>query len=58
VRWFQQIIAAVKGEYGCTLVITPKTRWKNIDESLKIMIISAPSGVQAADQNEIGKDAS
>ncbi len=57
VLWFQRIIAAVKGEYGCTLVITPETRWQNIDDSLKIMITSAPSSVEAGDQNNIGKDA-
>jgi Integron Cassette Protein Hfx_Cass5 len=57
VRWFQQILAAVKGEYGCTLVITPETRWQNIDDALKIMITSAPSNVQAGDQINIGKDA-
>lgn len=56
-QWFQQIIAAVKQEYGCTLVITPATRWQNIDDSLKIMITSAPSGVQTGGQNKIGKDA-
>jgi hypothetical protein len=26
VQWIQQIIAAVKGEYGCTLVIILETR--------------------------------
>jgi hypothetical protein len=56
-QWFQQIIAAVKQEYGCTLVITPGTRWQNIDDSLKIMITSAPNTVHAGDQNNIGKDA-
>jgi hypothetical protein len=44
-HWFQQIIAAVKQEYGCTLVITPATRWQNVDASLKIMITSAPGSV-------------
>ena len=39
-RWFQQIIAAVKEEYGCVLVITPETHWHNIDAALKIAITS------------------
>jgi len=50
-RWFQQIVAAVKGEYGCTLVITPATRWQNIDDSLKMTICSG-----AGEQNHGGKD--
>jgi hypothetical protein len=57
VKWFQQILAAVKGEYGCTLVITPDTHWLNIDDSLQILITSAPSNVQAGDQTNIRKDA-
>jgi Integron Cassette Protein Hfx_Cass5 len=57
VRWFQQILAAVKGEYGCTLEITPDTHWENIDEALKIIITSAPSNIQAGDQTSLGKDA-
>jgi hypothetical protein len=42
VRWFQQIIAAAKDEYNCHLVITPETRWLNIDDILKTEITSAP----------------
>jgi hypothetical protein len=56
-QWFRQIIAAVKQEYGCTLVITASTRWQNIDDSLKTMITSAPDRVQGRDQNNIAKDA-
>jgi integron cassette Hfx-like protein len=41
VRWFQQIIAAVKGEYGCALVITSETVWKNVDDAAKLSITSA-----------------
>jgi hypothetical protein len=41
IRWFQQIIAAVRGEYGCALVITSETLWQNIDDALKISITSA-----------------
>jgi hypothetical protein len=41
IRWFQQIIAAVKGEYGCVLAITPETLWHNIDNTLKMSITSS-----------------
>jgi hypothetical protein len=51
-RWFQQIVAAVKGEYGRTLVITAATRWQNIDDSLNMTISSG-----AGEQNHEGKDA-
>jgi hypothetical protein len=37
-RWFQQILAAVKEEYGSVLTITPETRWRNVDDSLKSTI--------------------
>jgi hypothetical protein len=56
-RWFQQIIAAVKGEYGCTLVITPATQWQNIDDSLKRTISSSPGNARAGEENPEGKDA-
>jgi hypothetical protein len=38
VRWFQQILAAVKEEYGFVLTITPETRWRNVDPSQRSMI--------------------
>jgi hypothetical protein len=41
IRWFQQIIAAVKGDYGCVLAITPETLWHNIDNTLKMSITSS-----------------
>jgi hypothetical protein len=41
IRWFQQIIAAVKGEYGCVLVITSETLWHNVDDTLKMSITSS-----------------
>lgn len=41
IRWFQQIIAAVKEEYGCVLVITPETLWHDIDDTLKTSITSS-----------------
>ena len=41
IRCFQQIIAAVKGEYGCVLAITPDTRWHNVEDTLKVLITSS-----------------
>ncbi len=35
-RWFRQITGAVKGEYGVTLIISPETQWRNIDDALKL----------------------
>lgn len=40
-RWFQQVIAAVKGEYGCVMVITSETIWHNVDDTLKVSITSS-----------------
>jgi len=57
-RWFQQIIAAVKAEYGCALIITPGTRWQKIDDALKQLILSSANGLQSPDQITIGNDAS
>jgi hypothetical protein len=34
-RWLRQIRDAVKREYGVTLIFTPQTQWRNIDEALK-----------------------
>jgi hypothetical protein len=41
IRWFRQITAAVKQEYGCVLLITPETHWHHIDDTLKTTIISS-----------------
>jgi len=41
IRWFQQIIAAVEGEYGCVLAITPDTRWHNVEDTPKALITSS-----------------
>jgi Integron Cassette Protein Hfx_Cass5 len=37
-RWFQQIVATVEGEYGVRLVITPQTTWTNIPDALRAEI--------------------
>jgi len=40
-RWFQQIIAAVRVEYGCALVLTAHTQWDNISSDLKAAILAS-----------------
>lgn len=57
IRWFQQIITAVKGEYGCALVITPETQWHNIDDTLKMAITSGLGELQAHNHDHDGKPA-
>lgn len=37
-RWFQQIVAAVAGEYGVRLVVTPQTTWTNVPAALRTEI--------------------
>ena len=37
-EWFNQIVLAVKTEYGSQLYITEETQWENIKESLKTAI--------------------
>ena len=39
-RWYRQIISAVKGEYGVTLKVDSKTVYENIDEKVKTAIES------------------
>ena len=34
-RWYEQIVSAVKDEYGGILKISPETIYVNIDDSLK-----------------------
>ena len=46
-RWFQQIVAAVLGEYGCSLAITPQTQWTNIDLSVKEAILASTTAAHA-----------
>ena len=41
VRWFQQIVAAVVSEYGCSLSITPQTRWNGVHASQQAAILAA-----------------
>lgn len=38
--WFKHIIAVVKEEYGCALIVTDKTKWMNIPALLKTQITS------------------
>ena len=45
-RWFRQIIEAVKGEYGCELVVTPETQWRNVEDSVKLKIAPQLGGAQ------------
>lgn len=35
VELFKQILAAVRNEYGNSLVLTPKTRWSNVPDQLQ-----------------------
>ncbi len=37
--WYLRILSAVESEYGCHLIITKRTKWDNIDESLKQLIL-------------------
>src|SRR6187401_2337029 len=41
VQWFQQIVAAAKDEYGCTLVVSDETIWHNVEPSLQSAITAA-----------------
>jgi Integron Cassette Protein Hfx_Cass5 len=43
-RWLRQFRDALKDEYGATLAVTPRTRWRNIDEKLKSELIEAFEG--------------
>ncbi|MDO8939709.1 MAG: hypothetical protein Q7U98_11165 [Methylicorpusculum sp.] len=40
IEWFVQIVAAVKGEYGCDLKVTGATQWKQIPIELKEQLLS------------------
>jgi len=40
-RWLRQIRDAVKSEYGVTLIFTPQTQWRNIDETVKSELAAA-----------------
>jgi hypothetical protein len=42
-EWFCQILAAVKNEYGYKLYINPKTKWVNVDETIRLSIESENS---------------
>lgn len=37
-RWFQQIVSAVAGEYDVRLVITPQTAWSDVPDALRAEI--------------------
>ena len=39
-RWFQQIVAAVASEYGCSLAVTPRTRWHGVNASEQAAILT------------------
>jgi hypothetical protein len=39
-QWFKQIVAAVKGEYGCDLKITGVTKWKDISPELREQLLN------------------
>jgi hypothetical protein len=39
--WFRQIIAAVAGEYGVALELSPSTIWSNVPEELRTEIEAA-----------------
>ena len=47
-RWLRQIREAVEGEYGVSLVITPQTQWRNIDEALKSALAAVMDGTAGA----------
>jgi len=38
----------VEGEYGVSLVITPQTQWRNIDEALKSALAAVMDGTAGA----------
>ena len=46
-QWFQQIIDAARDEYGCSLFLTPRTRWSGVDSSVQDAIL-AGSGTAGA----------
>lgn len=46
-QWFEQIVAAVKAEYGCSLSITSFTRWESVDPGLKEAILTLSGSSQA-----------
>jgi hypothetical protein len=43
-RWFQQILAAVRDEYGYVLVVNNQTSWHGISSSDKSTMTSISSG--------------
>jgi len=46
-QWFTQIVAAVRGEYGCALVITSHTQWTNIEPGVKEAILASATVAHA-----------
>ena len=40
-RWFDQILAAVSQEYGCTLYLTDGTVWANVEPGTKESLLCA-----------------
>jgi hypothetical protein len=40
VNWFDQIVAAVKDEYGINLLLTPSTAWRNTPNDLRSEILN------------------
>jgi hypothetical protein len=39
-QWFKQILAAVRDEYGCSLLVTSDTRWSNVNLDIQQAIIA------------------
>src|ERR1700754_97381 len=37
-RWFQQILGAAAGEFGVSLIITSRTKWAKVSETLRAEI--------------------
>jgi hypothetical protein len=39
-RLYQQIVSAIRNEYGNSLLLTPETRWTHMPEDLKASILT------------------
>jgi hypothetical protein len=46
-QWFQQIIAATKDEYGCSLFLTSSTQWSGVESSVRDAILGSAGSVSA-----------
>ncbi len=39
-EWFYHMLSAVENEYGCHLLITASSKWENVDDSVRQLILS------------------